>query len=148
MRALVHFMGVLMSTSWVSKFRQETKVQLCTAQSDASTFNDLILAVCADLSRKSNTEIYYDSAFIFSSFSFSIYLDICYFEIPLLFNLLCTTSRRFSLCLQDLKQLTRQQKVATQGWTLKPCTSFTPPDSMSAAPISRLAKASQLSWRS
>ena len=34
----------------------------CTAvhfwNSDASTFNDLILAVCADLSRKSNNQIY------------------------------------------------------------------------------------------
>ena len=34
------------------------EVQLCTGQSGASTFNDLILAVCAHLSRKSYNQIY------------------------------------------------------------------------------------------
>ena len=34
------------------------EVQLCTGQSGASTFNDLILAVCAHLSRKTYNQIY------------------------------------------------------------------------------------------
>ena len=58
------------STVPVSNCILHTSVCLCAAQSDPSTFNDLILAVCADLSRKSNNEIYYESALPFSSFKF------------------------------------------------------------------------------